>query len=140
MPRSGVNKKITPRGERALLRTASSEPRITLKALSTLSKSGKKLNHHTIIIILKSFRKAKRWPRKKPFLSPLYKKKHWIYYQAKKAIKRDPRKVCWSDEVTFEVGEDTNTFWVTRGAGREEEYADKNLRPTFKSGRTTVGI
>ena len=55
-------------------------------------------------------------------------------------MKRDPRKVCWSNEVTFEVGEDTNIFWVTRGAGREEEYADKNLRPTFKSRRTTVGV
>jgi hypothetical protein len=38
------------------------------------------------------------------------------------------------------VGEDLNTFWVTRGSRREEEYADKNLRPTFKSGRTTVGV
>jgi hypothetical protein len=42
--------------------------------------------------------------------------------------------------VTFEVGEDLETFWVTRGPGREEEYASKNLRPTFKSGRTTVGV
>jgi hypothetical protein len=29
--------------------------------------------------------------------------------------------------VTFEVGEDLETFWVTRGPGREEEYALKNL-------------
>ena len=113
---------------------------MALKALSMLSKSGKKLNYHTVVIILKSFGKAKRRPRKKPFLSPLHKKKRRIHCRAEKAMKRDPRKVCWSDEVTFEVGEDTNTFWVTRGAGREEEYTDKNLRPTFKSGRTTVGI
>ena len=33
-----------------------------------------------------------------------------------------------------------HTFWVTRGARREEEYADKNLRPTFKFRRTTVGV
>jgi hypothetical protein len=38
--------------------------------------------------------------------------------------------------VTFEAGEYLCTFWVTRGASREEEYADKNLRPIFKSGRT----
>ena len=140
LPRSGAKKKITSRGERALLRTASLEPRMTLKALSTPSKSGEKLNHHTVAIILKSFGKAKRRPRKKPFLSPLHKKKRRIHCRAEKAMKRDPRKVCWSDEVTFEVGEDTNTFWVTREARREEEYADKNLRPTFKSGRTTVGV
>jgi hypothetical protein len=29
--------------------------------------------------------------------------------------------------VTFEVGENLETFWVTRGLGREEEYASKNL-------------
>ena len=113
---------------------------MTLKALSTPSKSGEKLNYHTVAIILKSFGKAKRRPRKKPFLSPLHKKKRRIHCRAEKAMKRDPRKVCQSDEVTFEVGENTNTFWVTHEAGREEEYADKNLRPTFKSGRTTVGV
>ena len=31
-------------------------------------------------------------------------------------------------------------FYVTRGARREEEYAKKNLRPTFKSSRTIVGV
>ncbi len=55
-------------------------------------------------------------------------------------MERDNRKVCWSDEVTFKTGEDLRTFFVTRAAGREEEYATKNLRPTFKSGRTTVGV
>src|ERR1700722_11229057 len=113
---------------------------MTLKALATPSKSGKQLYHHTIAIILKSFRKAKRRPRKKPFLTPLHKKKRRIHCRAKKAIKRNNRRVCWSDEVTFKVGEDLQTFWVTRAPGREEEYADKNLRPTFKSGRTTVGV
>jgi hypothetical protein len=29
---------------------------------------------------------------------------------------------------------------VTRAARREDEYAEKNLRPTFKSGRTIVGV
>jgi len=53
---------------------------------------------------------------------------------------RDNRKVYWSDKVIFKVGEDLRTFFVTRGPGREEEYATKNLRPTFKSGRTTIGV
>ena len=46
--------------------------------------------------------------------------------------------MCWSDEATFYVGEDNNVFYVTRGVG--EEYKLKNLRPTFKSGRTAVGV
>jgi transposase len=138
-PRSGRPKKITVRGARALVRTACQDTRMTLKVLATPSKSGAKLNHHTVAIILKSFGKAKRRPRKKPFLNPLHKKKRREHCRAEKAIKRNNQRVCWSDEVTFEVGEDLNTFWVTRGSGREEEYADRNLRPTFKSGRTTVG-
>lgn len=40
----------------------------------------------------------------------------------------------------FEVREDLTTFWVIRGPGRAEEYTSKNLRPSFKSGRTTVGV
>jgi Transposase len=139
-PRSSCPKKITTQGARALVRTACQDTRMTLKALATPSKSSEKLNHHTVAIVLKSFGKAKRRPRKKPFLSPLHKKKRRVHCRAKKAIKRNNRRVCWSDKVTFEVGEDLNTFWVTRGSGREEEYADRNLRPTFKSGRTSVGV
>src|ERR1700722_14352286 len=74
-PRSGRPKKIIARGARALVRTACQDTRMTLKVLATPSKSSKKLNHHTVAIILKSFGKAKRRPRKKPFLSPLHKKK-----------------------------------------------------------------
>jgi len=48
--------------------------------------------------------------------------------------------VCWSDEVTFEVGEDLRGFFITRRPGREEEYAENNLKPTFKSGMTSVGV
>jgi len=72
-PRSGAKKKLNPRAERRLVRTACNEPRMSLKSLATPSKSGKRLNHHTVAIILKSFGKAKRRPRKKPFLTPLHK-------------------------------------------------------------------
>ena len=72
-PRSGAPKKITSRGARSLVRTAVNQPRMSLKALATPSKSGKRLYHHTVAIVLKSFSKVKRRPRKKPFLTPLYK-------------------------------------------------------------------
>jgi len=113
---------------------------MSLKLLATPSKSGKRLNHHTVAILLKSFSKAKRRPRKKPFLTPLHKRKRRVYCKGERAIERDNWKVCWSDEVTFEVGEDLRDFFMTRGPGREEEYAEKNLKLTFKSGRTSVGI
>jgi transposase len=58
--------------------------------------------------------------------------------RVEKKRKRNWNKVCWSDEATFYVGEDNNLYYVTRGVG--EEYKLKNLRPTFKSGRTAVGV
>jgi transposase len=140
LPRSGAKKKLSPRAERRLVRIAVAQPRMSLKALATPSKSGKRLNTKTVAIVLKSFGKAKRRPRKKPFLSDAHRLGRRRHCRAKRDMERDNRKVCWSDEVTFEVGEDLRTFFVTRGAGREEEYATKNLRPTFKSGRTTVGV
>jgi hypothetical protein len=139
-PRSGAKKKLNPRAKRRLVRTACNEPRISLKSLTTPSKSGKRLNHHTVVIILKSFGKVKRRPRKKPFLTPLHKQKRRFHCRDERIIKRDNKKVYWSNEVTFKVGENLIGFWVTRGAGREEEYTDKHLRPTFKSGRTSMGI
>jgi hypothetical protein len=29
---------------------------------------------------------------------------------------------------------------MTRGLKRDKEYVNKNLRPTFKSGRTIIGV
>jgi len=113
---------------------------MSLKSLATPSKSGKRLNHHIVTILLKSFNKVKRRPRKKPFLTPLYRRKRRVYYKGERAIKRDNRKVYWSDEVTFKVGEDLRGFFITRGPRREEEYVEKNLKPTFKSGRTSIGV
>ena len=46
--------------------------------------------------------------------------------------------MCWLDKVTFEVGADGSIFYVTRGPG--EEFLDKNLKPSFKSGRTSIGV
>jgi hypothetical protein len=46
--------------------------------------------------------------------------------------------VCWSNEVTFHVGEDGTVYYVTRGS--TEACLDKNLRPSFKSGQTSVGV
>jgi transposase len=61
-PQSGHPRKISQRGARALVYTTIAEPRMTLKALATPSKSGKELHHHTVAIVLKSFGKAKRRP------------------------------------------------------------------------------
>jgi hypothetical protein len=87
---------------------------------------------------LKVYGKAKRVPRKKPWLRPKNIKRRLTWTRVKKRRKRKWNTVCWSDEATFYVGEDNNIFYVTRGAN--EEFLEKNLRPTFKSGRTLVGV
>jgi hypothetical protein len=93
-PRSGAKDKLNPRAQRRLVRTACAEPRISLKSLATASKSGKRLNYHTVAIILKSFGKAKRRPRKKPFLTPLHKQKRRFHCRDERAMKRNNRRVC----------------------------------------------
>jgi hypothetical protein len=46
--------------------------------------------------------------------------------------------VCWLDEATFYMGENNSVFYVTRG--KNEEFKERNLRPTFKSGKTKVRV
>ena len=68
----------------------------------------------------------------------MHKKKRLQWCKQEKRGKRDWSKVYWSDEVTFEVGDDNTPFNVICGPG--EAYLDKNLRPSFKSSRTSVGV
>ena len=74
-PGRGSKLKLDARAKRALVRNAILEPKMTLKALASPSKSGKQLNHYIVAKILKKHSKAKRRPRKKLFLSVLHKKK-----------------------------------------------------------------
>jgi transposase len=137
-PRSGRPPKLSTRAERRLLRHANANTKDTLEALATPSKSGKKICRTTVRKALKKYGKAKRRPRKKPWLHPENKVKRTDFCKEEKRVKRDYNKVCWSDEATFYVGEDGNIYYVTRGPG--EEWEDKNLQSTFKSGRTSVGV
>jgi hypothetical protein len=47
-------------------------------------------------------------------------------------------KVIFSDESAFEIGYDGRQFWITKGVGEENLW--KNLKLSFKSVRTTVGV
>ena len=46
--------------------------------------------------------------------------------------------ICFSDESSFEIGITTTPPWVRRKHG--QAYESRNLKPTFKSGRSSVGI
>ena len=137
-PRSGRPKKTSSRNDRALIRAANADTKATLYALASLSKSSYQLGRNTVRKILKAAGKAKRKPRKKPFLKPEHKYWRRKWCGEEKKGERDWNKVCWSDDVTFHVGEDGNIFYVTRDP--TEAFLEKNLQPSFKSGRSTVGV
>lgn len=48
------------------------------------------------------------------------------------------RLICFADEANFELGIDTRPPWVRRKVGKAYEL--QNLKLTFKSGRSVVGI
>ena len=137
-PRPTPPKKTTNRQDRALVHYVVANPRCSLKLLATPSKSGVKLGRNTVRKILKEYGKSKRVPCKKPWLrlENITRRLSWTRVEKKK--KRNWRTICWLDEATFYVGESNNIFYVTHGPN--EEWLGKNLKPTFKSGRTAVGV
>ena len=58
--------------------------------------------------------------------------------RVEKKRKRKWNTVYQLDEVTFYIGENNNIFYMTRG--ENEEFLEKNLRPTFKSRKTKVRV
>jgi hypothetical protein len=134
--RTGKPPKLTVKAERRLLRAVANNTRANLAALGTPSKSGKKLSCTTVRKTLKRYGKARRRACKKPYLSTKYKRRRVVF--GKENSKRKWRFVIWSDESTFKIRYDGRNWWITRVPG--EEHLPKNLKLTFKSGRTSVGV
>jgi transposase len=133
---SGALRRVDLRGERALLQHADKNTRDPLAVLKTPSKSGKQLTQKTVQQILKHNGKARCRARKKPYLTKTHKqirfrrcKQHWHI---------DPMRICWLDKATFEISHNGRIVWVTQALG--EDYLEKNLKPSFKSSRTSVSV
>jgi len=47
-------------------------------------------------------------------------------------------KICHSDESSYEIGFDSNSYYITRTP--KEEMLERNLKPTFRSGRKYVSV
>lgn len=54
--------------------------------------------------------------------------------QGRKTPERDYNKVCWSDEVTFHIGEDRNVYYVTRASKKDKDWLEKNLSQVSSQG------
>jgi transposase len=108
--RYGVKPKLNLRQERALIRHVDKNPKDSLFALATPSKSGVEIGRNLVRKVLKKYGKAKRKPRTKPYISPINKKKRGKFCRAEKKGKRNWNKMCWSDEVTFYTSTDNTVF------------------------------
>ena len=138
-PRSGRPEKVLKTGQRKLVRHATWYTQDNLAALATPGKSGAKLFKPTVHKILSRFGVHRRKARRKPYLKKEHRKEQVRWCRAfQHFTKEDWRNVIWSDEATFEVGKDTRTIWVSCRLGQEWDL--RNLQPSFKSGRTTVGV
>jgi hypothetical protein len=50
----------------------------------------------------------------------------------------DPMKICHSNESSYEIGFDSNSYYITQAL--QEEMLERNVKPTFKSGRIYVSV
>jgi transposase len=137
--RRGRPCKLDRRAERMLLRHVAQNPFETMAALCSPSKSGHQLSKKTVRKYLAKNEVYTFKPRRKPFLSEKHKRDRlkWAREHVKWTAE-DWRCVIFSDESTFELGLDTRTAYVKRPLGKA--FESRYLRPTFKSGRSTIGI
>jgi hypothetical protein len=47
-------------------------------------------------------------------------------------------KICYSDESLYKIGYDGNSYYITQAL--HEEMLERNLKPTFRSGRKYVSV
>ena len=137
--RPGRPSKLDARAQRAIIRHVEKFPHDNLHALSTPSKSGYNISRTTIRKYLKVSGYFRYKARRKPFLSSKHKaaRLKWAKEHLRWTLD-DWSHVIWTDEATFETGLDTRSCYVTRRKGTAME--SRYLKPTFKSGRSSVGI
>ncbi len=103
------------------------------------SKSNSTISRTTIQKYLKAEGYFRFKVRRKLFLSNKHKAARLKWAKENKGwTLEDWLHVIWTDEAKFEAGLDTRSCYITRrnSTAMESRY----LKPTFKSGRSTIGI
>ena len=137
--RTGRPPKLDLRAERRLVRYIATNPFSTLACLGTPSKTGMRLSDNTTRRYLAKNEYYAFRPRRKPYLTKAHKLARLRFARRMQHWKLDDVAcICFSDESTFEIGIDSRPPWVRRKRG--QAYESRNLKPTFKSGRSAVGI
>jgi hypothetical protein len=109
-PGRGCKPKLDPRVEKTLVHITIEDTKIIFKVLTILSKSRKQFHYQTIVKVLKKHKKSKYRPRKKPYLNPTHMTRRKEYYKVEKKIRRNNRRIYWSDKIIIEVRENGRLF------------------------------
>ncbi len=137
--RIGRSTKLNAQSQRVLIRHVERFPHNNLAALSTPSKSGHTLSRGMVWSYLKTAGYLRFKARRKPFLTQKHKEARlcWAREYVDWTLE-NWMSIIWTDEATFETGLDTRSCYVTRHPGIATE--SRYLKPTFKRGRSTLGI
>ena len=134
-PRSGRPSKLSERDKRALVRYAISNRELTVKAVAIEFNCTEK----TVVTVLRASDYHKRIQRPKPFLTKKQKALRLLFARKHKHwTEKDWENVMFTDECNIELGLDSRVIRVWRRPG--EEFLEECVKPTFKSGRTSVGM
>ena len=137
--RTGRPPKLDARAKRRLVWFMANHPFEIIISLSTPSKLGYRMHINTTRRYLTKNHYYAFRPRKKPYLRPHHKTVRLRWARIYKDLElSDWALVGFSDELTFELGINTSPPWARRKIG--EACESKNLKPTFKLGRSSGGI
>ena len=137
--RTNRSLKLTTRDSKCLLRHVKINSHDSFAALTTLSKSEKRLHRN----IVRKYLTVKNYFRfricSKLYLTAKYKIVHyrWIL-EYKNWTLKNWKHVIWTDEATFETNLNTRFCYVSRK--KNKVMKNKYLKFTFKSGRSSASI
>jgi ketohexokinase/beta-glucosidase len=129
--------KLGEKGKRLLVRTVKKNRRATLAEIT--NETGADVSMSTIRRALKDEGINNRIARLKPFLVQRHIAQRLVFAQEHLNWTMEQwSNVIWTDEATFEIGQNVRQLRVWRSAG--EEYNIECTGSTFKSGRSSLMI
>jgi transposase len=137
LPRSGRPHKLTQRNKKTIIfnvekdRFASCAEIIANTKLQVSTKTVAKVLHNAGF--------HSRTARSKPFLKPnhVISRLEWALQKSDWTME-EWKRIIWTDEASVEIGRDSSARRVWRT--KDEEFLHSCIKPTYKSGRTSVMI
>ena len=134
--RAGRPTKITDAKRQVVLDIIDAEPHLALRDITLKANVG--LGKDTINKISGEAGFKLKIPRKKPYWRKGQKDKRKVFARMRRNWTRAWKWVVFVDEATIEYDPNPVGRKVRLRAG--EELEEKNLKPSFKSGRTNIGV